>query len=101
MGARRTLEGIFKYLVPEEKRGMPLAKLIEQVRDGEDLAKPLALLSTAIKDGGNLGAHFDMEREPDQELARQMVELLDYLIPYLYVLPNEIKKLERKLDRPE
>ena len=31
--------------------------------------------------------------------ARQMVELLDYLISYLYVLPKEIKKLEESLGR--
>jgi len=97
--ARRTLEGIFKYLVEEDKRGAPLAKLIEQVKTSKDLAAPLTSLSHAIRDGGNLGAHFDMEKEPDETLARHMVELLDYLISYLYVLPEEIKKLEHSLGK--
>jgi hypothetical protein len=97
--ARRTLEGIFKYLVPEEKRKASLAKLIEHVKSDIDLAAPLTSLSHAIRDGGNLGAHFDMEKEPTDVIARQMVELLDYLISYLYVLPRQIKKLEDSLGK--
>lgn len=97
--ARRTLEGIFKYLVDEDKRNAPLAKLIENVKSSKDLAAPLTSLSHAIRDGGNLGSHFDMEKEPNEILARQMVELLDYLISYLYVLPEEIKKLEQSLGK--
>ena len=96
---RRTLEGIFKYLVSEEKRKTNLAKLIELATDEIDLAAPLRTLSHAIRDGGNLGAHFDTEKEPTEPLARQMVELLDYLISYLYVLPKEIKKLEQSLGK--
>ena len=64
-----------------------------------DLAAPLKSLSHAIRDGGNLGAHFDEEREPTEELARQMVELLDYLIAYLYVLPGQIAGLEQSLSK--
>ncbi|RHW19616.1 DUF4145 domain-containing protein [Pseudomonas jilinensis] len=97
--ARRTLEGIFKYLVPEEKRNVSLMRLIEYVKSDTDLAAPLTSLSHAIRDGGNLGAHFDMEKEPDQVLAKHMVELLDYLISYLYVLPKEIKNLEESLGK--
>lgn len=99
--ARRTLEGIFKYLVDENERKHTLAKLIENVSSSKDLAAPLKLLSHAIRDGGNLGAHFDMEKEPDENISRQMVELLNYLISYLYVLPKEIEKLEQSLGRSE
>jgi hypothetical protein len=97
--ARRTLEGIFKNLVPEEKRNDVLAKLIEYVKTDIDLSAPLSSLSHAIRDGGNLGAHFDEKKEPSEKLARQMVELLEYLISYLYVLPKEIKKLEESLEK--
>jgi hypothetical protein len=97
--ARRTLEGIFKYLVPEEKRRLPLVKLIDQARTEVDLSAPLTSLSHAIRDGGNLGAHFDADAEPDAALARQMVELLDYLITYLYELPKQIEQLEQSLGR--
>ncbi|MCH4995320.1 DUF4145 domain-containing protein [Pectobacterium carotovorum] len=98
VGARRTLEGIFQYLVPEENRKKPLFKLIEIAKENHDMMKPLSSLSHAIRDGGNIGAHFDENREPDEAIAKQMVELLEYLITYLYVLPKEINSLELSLN---
>ncbi|PHH38732.1 hypothetical protein CRX57_00595 [Pseudomonas putida] len=95
--ARRTLEGIFKYLLPEENRKGTLAALIKQAMEQHNLAAPLATLAHAIRDGGNLGAHFDEENEPTELMAQQMVELLKYLISYLYVLPSQIKELEDSL----
>lgn len=95
--ARRTLEGIFKYRAPEGKANATLAELIEHTKNHVDLAAPLTALSHAIRDGGNLGAHFDMEKEPDEFISKQMVKLLEYLISYLYVLPKEIERLEASL----
>ncbi|NSY16164.1 DUF4145 domain-containing protein [Neorhizobium sp. AL 9.2.2] len=100
VSGRRTLEGIFKYLVPEENRNLPLARLIDLVREKNDLSAPLSALSHAIRTGGNLGAHFDMEHEPDERVARQIVELLSYLVTFLYVLPARIERLESDLNRP-
>lgn len=99
VGARRTLEGIFKYLVEKEKRGQSLFALIDTVKKSNDLAAPLETLSHAIRSGGNLGAHFDDENEPTEAMAHKMVELLDYLISYLYVLPSQITELERQLGK--
>ncbi len=70
---RRTLEGIFKNRVTDDKKALPLAKLINEVRDHNDLAAPLSQLSHAIREGGNLGAHFDESLEPSKELATHMV----------------------------
>ncbi|ROQ53627.1 DUF4145 domain-containing protein [Pseudomonas putida] len=99
VGARRTLEGIFKYLVDTEKRGKSLYQLIDDVKNHNDLAAPLETLSHAIRSGGNLGAHFDDENEPTEAMAHRMVELLDYLISYLYVLPSQITDLEKALGK--
>lgn len=99
VGARRTLEGIFKYRVEESKRNKSLFQLIDEVKNNVDLAAPLESLSHAIRAGGNLGAHFDAEHEPSEAQAKQMVELLDYLISYLYVLPSQITDLEKSLAR--
>jgi len=97
VSGRRTLEGIFKYLAPEDKRNLPLAKLIQYAQEEKDLSAPLNALSHAIRSGGNLGAHFDPENEPNEEVARQIVELLSYLVSYLYVLPAKIEQLEKDL----
>lgn len=95
---RRTLEGIFKYLLPEEKRGLPLAKAIEVSAEHVDFTMPIRKLSDVLRKGGNLGAHFDMETEPDEHVTKAMVELLEYLIAYLHVLPRQIEELEHVLD---
>lgn len=96
--ARRTLEGIFKYLLPEERRKQNLFKLIDETKSSVDLSAPLTTLSHAIRDGGNLGAHFDETHEPTKEMASSMIELLSYLISYLYILPSQIKELENILE---
>ena len=88
---------MFKYLVPEADRNKPLAKLIEQVRESNAFSKHLGNLSDVVRQGGNLGAHFDERREPDQLLAHQIVELTDYLAAYLYTLLSKIEKLEHAI----
>ncbi|MBI6798620.1 DUF4145 domain-containing protein [Pseudomonas syringae] len=99
VGARRTLEGIFKYRVDSSDRTKNLYQLIDLVKNSNDLAAPLETLSHAIRSGGNLGAHFDDENEPTEAMAGKMVELLDYLISYLYVLPSKITDLEKSLGK--
>lgn len=74
VSGRVTLEGIFKYRVPEGKRKDSLMKLIEIVKADSSLAEPLTALSHVIRTGGNLGAHFHEEREPTEAVARGIVE---------------------------
>ena len=95
---RRTLEGIFKFLLSEDKRGKSLSKLIDEVSDNTDLAAPLKRLSHAVRNGGNIGAHFDLEKEPNAEIAKMVVSLVHYLIEFLYILPANIEELESALD---
>jgi Domain of unknown function (DUF4145) len=99
VSGRRALEGMFKLLVPDNDKKKPLAQLIDLVSNGDSLSEPLRTLSHAIREGGNLGAHFDLETDPDEALARAMVELLDYLSSYLYALPKKIERLEAQLIR--
>lgn len=96
---RRTLEGLFQGLLPEGKRVNNLAKAISEVADTVNLAEPIRNLANVLRQGGNLGAHFDMEKEPDEKMALQMLTLLENLIDFLHVLPREISVLEQHLDR--
>ena len=99
VGCRRTLEAIFKYRSKSNNKKISLVNLIEEVKNSEDLAQPLNTISDLIREGGNLGAHFDEKLEPDQDMSRHMVELLEYLISYLYVLPSRIENLDKSLVR--
>jgi hypothetical protein len=94
----RTLEGIFKNLLPEGSGDLSLAKSIDKVAESVDFAEPIRRLATVVRQGRNLGAHFDLEKEPDEKLCKAMVELLEYLISYLYVLPKDIASVEKVLD---
>lgn len=93
---RRTLEGIVSELQPDAKG--PLAQQLRELADNVDLAEPLVTLSQAVKEGGNLGSHFDLEKEPDREISEAMLELVEYFLEYVYTLPREIEDLNQKLE---
>ena len=92
---RRVLEGIAKALLPEAKQNKPLAQQLNDLPTEVDLAKPITSLADALRKGGNLGAHFDLSKEPDEATASQMVDLLEYLMEYLFVLPADVDSLHQ------
>lgn len=98
---RRTLEGIVHELLPEDERRGPLAQQLRSLASSEsvDLAQPLITLSNALKEGGNIGAHFDLTRTTDRATAAAMLDLIDYLIEYIYTLPGMIEELNRKVQQ--
>lgn len=93
----RTLEAVISHLIPTEERKATLAELIKQVAAKAGLDKPLLDLSNALREGRNIAAHFDMEREVDEETAESKLNLVEYLLDYLYALPQMIDRLKRKL----
>lgn len=95
----RVLEGIARSILPEDKQRMPLARQIQELPEHVDLQEPIIRLSDAIRKGRNIGAHFDAEIEPDQETTEQMLDLLDYAIEYLFILPGRIEELHDRLAR--
>jgi len=52
-----------------------------------------------LRKGGNLGAHFNLEREPDQATARQMLDFVEYLMGYLYVLPGDVESFHNDITK--
>lgn len=102
--ARRALEGIVKLLLGEDAPDgrIPLAALLEQLatEHREMLARPVTEAADLLREGGNVAAHFDFdEPPPDETLARGMIDLLEDLIEYLFVLPNNVRQLgDRMID---
>lgn len=98
---RRTLEGIVHELLPDEERTGPLAQQLRKLAESEsvDLAQPLITLSNALRESGNIGAHFDLTRTTDRATAQAMLDLIDYLIEYIYALPEMIEELNRKVQQ--
>jgi Domain of unknown function (DUF4145) len=96
---RRTLEGIVHELLPAEERRGPLAQQLRKLAESVDLAQPLITLSNALRESGNIGAHFDLTRTTDRATAQAMLDLIDYLIEYIYALPEMIEELNRKVQQ--
>lgn len=98
---RKLLEGILKTLLPEEHHYKSLYKQLESLPASIDLTKPILMLADAIRKAGNLGAHFDLEREPDEKIASLMMDLIEYLVEYIFVLPTRIEELHNSIDKLE
>ena len=95
---RRLLEGLTKSLLPDHS-SLPLAKQVAKLPEVKDLTAPITTIADAIRKGGNLGAHFDLETEPDQNVAKLMVELVEELMEYFYVLPGRIQLLHDQIEK--
>lgn len=98
---RRALEGIFKHIQAEPSKDIKLFDLIENTLKTNEASKPLKDLAHAIRKGGNLGAHFDHEKDPDQESAELILALLEYLVSYFFLMPEKIKHLDAGLQKDE
>jgi len=96
---RRLLEGITKSLLDENDQALPLAKQVEKLPSVKDLSEPIVKIADAIRKGGNLGAHFDLEKEADRESAALILELAEELLEYFYVLPERITKLHDAIEK--
>jgi hypothetical protein len=96
---RRVLEGIVKTINPSVKPNANLARSLENLRTTMDFNKPIMTIADAIRKGGNFGAHFDEEKEPNEEVSKLMIDLLDYLIEYLFILPARIEVLHDTLEK--
>jgi HEPN domain-containing protein len=100
--ARRTLEGLVKHLLVDAGQELPdrpiLAQLIKQLAEHVDLATPLTDTAHAVRDGGNLGAHYDAERSASPELAAETLQLVEAVVDYLVILPGRVKRLRELMD---
>jgi hypothetical protein len=96
---RRTLEGMVMHLTGQQGAGRPLAHMLRELPSKVDLGRPITSLADSVRLGGNMGAHFDMDAEPDEELARTMLDLLEYLLEYFYTIPRLIEQAQTVLDR--
>lgn len=95
---RKTLEGLVHSLLPADKAKGSLFDQLRILPDSVNLSEPLILIADSLRKGGNIGAHFDLEKSPDQTVAGLMLDLLDYFMEYLYVLKEQAKTLEKQLD---
>lgn len=81
----------------QEAKGKTLYEKILYLSENGILPKTLNAASTLTKDLGNIGAHESSVEINLTELI-SVIELVEYIIQYIYVLPNEIEELENKFN---
>jgi hypothetical protein len=98
--ARTIFEGIVKALLPEsekfDRNGRPLslATLFERLATSRDLAQPIKNVGDVLREGGNLASHFEEGVEITPELATEVLDLLDSMMEYLFVIPRRVDRLK-------
>lgn len=96
---RRTLEGIVYYLYGADKENKrALYQNLKELPQKVDLTDKLIQLADGIRKAGNFGAHFDEDIETDEEIATMLVEYIEYLLEFSFVLPSKAEDLHKRVE---
>jgi hypothetical protein len=99
----RILEGIAIDKIPDWDNKKTLDKSLRELKDKLsdtgyiELFDPILELTNALRLGRNKSAHFDFEKEPDQEVTTEILNLTERLIDYFYVIPTKSQELNAKI----
>lgn len=93
----RALEAVVKTSAPEGKRQGTLGHLLKSFPENMNANGTIAALTDAIRRGRNIAAHFDEHLDVDEHLAGLLLDLLDSVVEYVYVLPTRIAALDESL----
>ncbi len=94
----KALESIAKNELPYNERGGTLGQLLEKLPKHVKLEHPLTDLAAAVKDPKGLGAHFDLERDANADIAKATLELVEAFITYVYLFRDKVARLKSLLE---
>ncbi|MFC1587492.1 DUF4145 domain-containing protein [Planctomycetota bacterium] len=94
---RRTLEAIVVDIGNPSKKEKSLKAKIDQLKNSDVLIKPIEDLYTSVRMAGNVGSHYIENKEITYESAKIMMDLVDYLLMYVYVLPKQADNLKKQV----
>ena len=92
--AKATLERIFTEFMPTGSSRTSLSKLIQDSSPSINLDEPLTNLSASLRKDGTLDQLIGAGQTMDQASADVFMQLLEHLITYLYVIPDEFRKID-------
>jgi hypothetical protein len=95
--SKRVIESILKHFLGEKSKGQPLSQQLEILPNHVDLAKPIHSLSQLLITEGSLHKMLELETEMDYETTTLLMDLLESLIEYLFVLPGKIEVTHDKI----
>lgn len=95
--SKRVIESILKHFLGEESKAQPLSQQLEILPNHVDLSKPIQSLSHLLATDDSLHRMLELETEMDYETTTLLMELLESLIEYLFVLPGKIEVTNNKI----
>ncbi|MCM3690478.1 hypothetical protein [Neobacillus niacini] len=95
--SKRVIESILKHFLKEKSKGQPLSQQLEILPNHVDLAKPIQSLSQLLQAESSLNKMLELETEMDYETTSLLVDLLENIIEYLFVLPGKIEVTHNKI----
>jgi len=93
----RALEALVSDRIPHDKLRGTLNQSLELLHEHMDFTETIKTLTHGLRKGRNLGAHFHLEKEVSPEMASPMLEFLENILEYVYILPGRVKDLHDRL----
>ncbi|WP_083270885.1 hypothetical protein [Bacillus marinisedimentorum] len=94
----RVLESITRSFLAENELSQPLPKQLEILAKQINLEEPITQLGQLLAKESTLNELLGLEKETTEETANLLIDLLDSLIEYLYILPQKIVQLQKRLE---
>lgn len=91
-----TLDAIFEDFLPAGNSNSTLSQLIRDSLPAIDMDQPLSTLATSLRHEKHLYLLLKNNQQTSQETAHTLLSLVECLVTYLYVIPNQFKELDGK-----
>lgn len=89
----KALENIARGELSFTEHSGSLAQLMERLVHQINTDRPFLELSSALKDGGGLAEHFNLERCSSREVASATIDLIECFVNYIFLFRTRLKKL--------
>ncbi|OCA83160.1 hypothetical protein A8F94_18720 [Bacillus sp. FJAT-27225] len=89
--SKRVIESIYKHFAGDKGNAKPLAEQSDQIVENLDLVKPIRYLDLLLRPDNPFYEILELEKDLDDETAAHLMDLLENLIDYLFVLPGNIE----------
>lgn len=100
--AKRVLENILKNFLQDNAKGLTLEQQFEMLPEHINLVKPVTSISPLMAPDDGLHRMLELETEMDDEMTELLMDFLENLIQYLFILPGKLEinreQIEKKLN---
>jgi hypothetical protein len=97
--SKRVIESILKHFLGEKSKGQPLSEQLKILPNQVELAKPINSLSNLLAPDSSLSRMLELDTEMDYETTSLLMDLLENLIEYLFVLPGKMEVTHDKISK--